>query len=481
LGTNAFAGGPGTDSLGVPFASTAWVSNSLLVLDGRSFVDHGFEHISLAGTDAPAAVWAAGFTNGSIDVWLGAGSDVVVGTPNGDRIGAGEGNNLVLAGGGDDFVYVGYGLNYVVGGDGIDALSIGVTGNATLTNSRLTVGALTVTGHGLEAVDFVGSEAANVIDAGTFAGPVAIDGAGGNDALSSGSGADVVSGGDGDDAITTGAGNDVAEGGPGVDVIRTGTGDDTLLFDGTGRADGGTGSDGFVYYAAGASVVLTDTALIVDGQNTAPNHHLEEGTPFAAPTGSSLDASSYSRGPITLYAGAGDDTLILGRFGGRMWDDGATTDTARIVGTNGNDAFTVDGTVVRVNGGPPAVMGNLFYYVELDGRGGTDSFSGTSAVITGLRLVDIESHLSVGGNQTIPSGAFVRAGSYADNGRGRPWTATVDFGDGAGAQPVTLNADRTFALSHSYARRGTYTLRMTLVNDEGTTYVDTFEVTVTGV
>jgi hypothetical protein len=30
------------------------------------------------------------------------------------------------------------------------------------------------------------------------------------------------------------------------------------------------------------------------------------------------------------------------------------------------------------------------------------------------------------------------------------WTATVDYGDGSGIQPLTLNEDKTFTLSHEY-------------------------------
>jgi len=94
-GANAFAGGPGVDSLRVPFVSTATITNTQLAIDGRSYPGHGFEHIERQGTDAPAVVLAAGFTNGSIDVFLGAGNDVVIGTPNADRIAVGVGNNFV--------------------------------------------------------------------------------------------------------------------------------------------------------------------------------------------------------------------------------------------------------------------------------------------------------------------------------------------------------------------------------------------------
>ena len=40
-------------------------------------------------------------------------------------------------------------------------------------------------------------------------------------------------------------------------------------------------------------------------------------------------------------------------------------------------------------------------------------------------------------------------GSFADPGADT-WTGTIDFGDGGGPQPLSLNADKTFRLGHSY-------------------------------
>ena len=38
------------------------------------------------------------------------------------------------------------------------------------------------------------------------------------------------------------------------------------------------------------------------------------------------------------------------------------------------------------------------------------------------------------------------------------WSATVDYGDGTGANPLALTIDKTFSLSHSYATPGDYTI-----------------------
>jgi len=45
------------------------------------------------------------------------------------------------------------------------------------------------------------------------------------------------------------------------------------------------------------------------------------------------------------------------------------------------------------------------------------------------------------------------------------WTATVNYGDGSGAKPLTLNADKTFGLSHVYADNDVYTVTVTVSRD----------------
>ena len=63
-------------------------------------------------------------------------------------------------------------------------------------------------------------------------------------------------------------------------------------------------------------------------------------------------------------------------------------------------------------------------------------------------------------------GTFSSAGSFDDPGDDT-WTATVDYGDGAGAQPLALNPDKTFSLSHLYADDDTFTVIVTVTDDDG--------------
>ena len=67
---------------------------------------------------------------------------------------------------------------------------------------------------------------------------------------------------------------------------------------------------------------------------------------------------------------------------------------------------------------------------------------------------------------TVTNYPFSEAGSFSDS-FGNTWTATVNYGDGTSTQPLTLNADKTFTLSHAYGPPGTYTVTVTITSDTG--------------
>ena len=75
--------------------------------------------------------------------------------------------------------------------------------------------------------------------------------------------------------------------------------------------------------------------------------------------------------------------------------------------------------------------------------------------------------VQLGAGATLAQGGtFSRVGSFTDPGADT-WTARVDYGDGTGWQPLALNADKTFALNHAYARAGTYTLTVLVADQDG--------------
>ncbi len=82
-------------------------------------------------------------------------------------------------------------------------------------------------------------------------------------------------------------------------------------------------------------------------------------------------------------------------------------------------------------------------------------------------------------NTGITRGAtFSRTGSFTDA-TGSNWMGTVDYGDGSGVQPLTINSDKTFTLAHVYTGvAGPYTATVTIINDVNAISTTTFNITV---
>ena len=76
-------------------------------------------------------------------------------------------------------------------------------------------------------------------------------------------------------------------------------------------------------------------------------------------------------------------------------------------------------------------------------------------------------------------GTYSTSGSFTDNNsNATSWTATVDYGDGGGAHALTLNADKTFSLSHVYQDEGNYTVTVAVTDNQGATGTGTATVTI---
>ena len=87
--------------------------------------------------------------------------------------------------------------------------------------------------------------------------------------------------------------------------------------------------------------------------------------------------------------------------------------------------------------------------------------------------------VNLGPNGTS-NGTFTRLASFV--GTGSSFTATVDYGDGSGVQPLLINPDNTFNLNHVYLTSGTYSPTVQIVdNSNGNTGSGTFSLTVSNV
>jgi hypothetical protein len=86
--------------------------------------------------------------------------------------------------------------------------------------------------------------------------------------------------------------------------------------------------------------------------------------------------------------------------------------------------------------------------------------------------------VSLGDDAVLDEGAtFSRAGSFSDEAT-TTWTATVNYGDGGGAETLSLNADKTFSLSHLYANDGEYTATVTVTAADARTATSTVDIQV---
>ena len=108
--------------------------------------------------------------------------------------------------------------------------------------------------------------------------------------------------------------------------------------------------------------------------------------------------------------------------------------------------------------------------------GGDANFTGSSVTnqvtITGP-MVNAGPDASV-----VRGNLFTSAGSFTQVGTSATWTATVDYGDGSNAQPLSL-AGMTFALSHTFANAGMYSVIVRVTDDTNHTGTDAVMVTVT--
>ena len=197
--------------------------------------------------------------------------------------------------------------------------------------------------------------------------------------------------------------------------------------------DGGVGTDSL-------TVTVVNTAPVV---TAGPDATLDEGNPFAV-SGSFTDAGADTWTATVDYGdGAGPQPLVL--------NSDQTFALSHVYPDDG--AYTVTVTVSDDDGGV-----------------GTDSL--TVTVVNTAPLV------TAGPDAALDEGnPFAAGGSFTDAGADT-WTATVDYGDGAGPQPLPLNPDQTFALSHVYPDDGVYTVTVTVSDDDGGVGTDTLEVEV---
>jgi len=97
-----------------------------------------------------------------------------------------------------------------------------------------------------------------------------------------------------------------------------------------------------------------------------------------------------------------------------------------------------------------------------DDRGASGNASASVTVVDAAPVLSPIPPANLAGTGTK---TYTQAGSFTDP-SSDSWSATVDYGDGTGVQPLTLSAT-TFTLTHSYTQGHTFTLTVTVTDDDG--------------
>jgi len=158
-------------------------------------------------------------------------------------------------------------------------------------------------------------------------------------------------------------------------------------------------------------------------------------------------------------------------FNGSFTDPGTDTHTIQWdFGDGSSMVDTLSPTHQFADNGTYAVTLKV---TDDDGAAGTDTLN--------VIVNNVAPKISGGNDTTIDEGdIFTGSGDFADPGADT-WSATVDFGDGSGAQPHSLNPDKSYHLNHKYVDDGIYTVRISVNDDDGAMDTDALIVTVNNV
>jgi len=107
---------------------------------------------------------------------------------------------------------------------------------------------------------------------------------------------------------------------------------------------------------------------------------------------------------------------------------------------------------------------------------------GSSETTFELAVDNVAPDFEAGADDTLNppvAGAFSRAGiTFTDPGAD-VWTGTVNWGDSPDDEPLTIDqAAKSFDLAHTYTSEGTFTVSVTVQDDDDSSHTDTFQVTV---
>jgi PKD repeat protein len=165
--------------------------------------------------------------------------------------------------------------------------------------------------------------------------------------------------------------------------------------------------------------------------------------------------------PLELTGMFSDPGILDTHTATTDWGDGQTTSINVPFGM-----YLVTGNHTYASAG--AYMVTL---TVIDDDGGSDSMT------LEYNVVNFET-VDAGPDGFINEGdMFTSAGSFTSSGGGL-YTATIDYGDGSGSQPLSLSSDYLFNLSYQYFENGVYTIVVTIFKEGVACISDSVLVTV---
>ncbi|MGH7134291.1 MAG: PKD domain-containing protein, partial [Pirellulales bacterium] len=130
----------------------------------------------------------------------------------------------------------------------------------------------------------------------------------------------------------------------------------------------------------------------------------------------------------------------------------------------------------------PTDPGTYEIYLYVSDKNGGLGYAQQSLVVVNNTGGGTTPSVTLGANSTINEGdTYTSSGSFVDPDPGDSWTATVNYGDGTGNQPLSLNADQTFDLSHVYTDNGNYPVTVSVTDSTDLTGMQSAQVTVNNV